>query len=267
MLKSAVLLSLGALSVLAAPSTPGVCQPLSSLSFKYPPVTLVPGYEAVVIQNGLTLPRGLRFDAKDNMLVIDRGMGIVSLTNRNDATCKGWEKRLVVPNTVLNHAIEFGPGPKQGGIQYQYLYASSQENLFRWLYNPSDIAVVGSPVTLVWNATNVGPIGPDHVVRTILLQKDRFGVPKYAIVSRGASGNWDWLAADPRTGTAQIRRFRLDKVPNGGWAWQQGEILGWGLRNGVGIAFSKDGKSVWEVDNGPDNSIWNGVDVHEQNPG
>ncbi|KAG9096403.1 hypothetical protein FS749_008580 [Ceratobasidium sp. UAMH 11750] len=112
--------------------------------------------------------------------------------------------------------------------------------------------------------TNLNPIPPDHVTRSMLLQPPND--PKYIIVTRGATGNWDPSAADPKSGPAEIRRFKLTGVPPGGWSWQQGEIVGWGLRNGVGIAFSKDGKSLWEVENGPDNAHWQGVDVHNNNP-
>ncbi|KAG8738889.1 hypothetical protein FRC10_006406 [Ceratobasidium sp. 414] len=266
MLRSAAILSVGALTALAVPSSPGVCQPYASLSFQFPPVN-APEVSSHVIYNGLTLPRGLRFDAADNMLVIENGLGVTALTQRNDATCAGWEKRTVVSRTDLNHAVELGPGPKRGAVQNQYLYASSQERVFRWEYDPRNAVVLGDPVTLTWNMTNVNPIPPDHVTRTILLEPAVNGASQYMLVTRGASGNWDSSAADPRSGTAQIRRFGpLDNVPAGGWAWQQGKVLAYGLRNGVGIAFSKDGKSLWEVDNGSDNVFWRGVDVHQDNP-
>jgi glucose/arabinose dehydrogenase len=69
-------------------------------------------------------------------------------------------------------------------------------------------------------------------------------------------------------GSAQVRRFALDKIPPGkGYAWQQGEVLGWGNRNAVGIALSKDGKDIWDAENSSDQVHWRGVDVHEDNPG
>ncbi|KAG8731747.1 hypothetical protein FRC10_001460, partial [Ceratobasidium sp. 414] len=40
-----------------------------------------------------------------------------------------------------------------------------------------------------------------------------------------------------------------------------------GNRNGVGIALSKDGNDIWEVENSSDNLQWRGVDVHQDNPG
>ncbi|KAG8710425.1 hypothetical protein FRC09_000142 [Ceratobasidium sp. 395] len=265
MLKSVALLSLGALSCLAVPSSPGVCQQYATLSFKYPP-KVASGLSCHVIASNLTMPRGQGFDNDGNLLVIERGVGLTSFTLRDDATCKGWERRVVISNLDLNHAVELGPGPRRGGVQYQYLYASSQENVFRWEYDPSRIAIVGNPVTLTYSMTNINPIPPDHVVRTILVYKDKLG-RQQMIVTRGATGNWDASAANPESGPAQIRRFDLTATPPArGWSWQQGEILGWGLRNGVGVTMAKDGNSLWEVDNGPDNAFWKGIDVHNDNP-
>ncbi|KAG9120733.1 hypothetical protein FRC07_003649 [Ceratobasidium sp. 392] len=159
-------------------------------TFKYPPKNS-PGISSHVVYSNLTLPRGIRFDDKDNLVAIERGIGVTSLTSRNDAACRGWERRVVVNNVDLNHAVEFGPGPKRGRVQ-----------------------------------------------NTI-----------------------------PQAGPAQIRRFNpSETVPAGGRLWQQGKFLGWGIRNGVGIRISKDGNSVWEVDNGPDNAFCWGVDVHNDDP-
>ncbi|KAG8738888.1 hypothetical protein FRC10_006405 [Ceratobasidium sp. 414] len=256
MFKSAALLTISALSALAIPSSPGACQRYASLSFKFPPVT-APEVTAHVIYNNLTSPRDIHFDDSGNLLVIERPLGVTALTPRFDATCPGWERRIVLTQADLNHGIQVGPGPKRGRDRNQYLYASSQESVFRWEYDPRNAVVVGNRVTITYNMTNLNPIPPDHVTRSMLLQPPND--PKYVIVTRGAT-------ADPKSGPAEIRRFKLDGVPPSGWSWQQGEILGWGLRNGVGIAFSKDGKSVWEVENGPDNAHWQGVDVHNNNP-
>ncbi|KAG9093336.1 hypothetical protein FRC07_011485 [Ceratobasidium sp. 392] len=254
--------TLWAAAALAAPPSPGVCQPLSSISFKYPPTT-VSGTKAYVIYNNLKEPRGMRMDGEQNLLVVERNVGVSALTYRNDTTCVGWEKRVVIENTNLEHGIEIGPGKGNS----QYLYASSMENVFRWEYNPKTATVIGSPVTLVFNMSNVGAIPPDHVTRTLLLESPVGGVSKSLIVSRGSAGNVDPAAADVNTGTAQIRRFSLTNVPAGtGWQWQRGDILGWGNRNGVGIAFSKDESNIWEIENSSDEVQWRGVDVHQDNP-
>ncbi|KAG9086431.1 hypothetical protein FS749_003655 [Ceratobasidium sp. UAMH 11750] len=259
----AAMMTLWATAALAAPPpSPGVCQSLASLSFTYPPTTIA-GVSARVIYKNLTGPRGMRFDANQNLLVVERNKQISALTFRNDSTCVGWEKRIVVQNTAIQHGIEIGPGKGTN----QYLYASSAENVFRWEYNPATATVIGSPLTIVWNMTNVGAPSGDHITRTLLLEPPVGGVSKSLIVSRGSAGNADDAAADVAAGTAQIRQFPLDGIPaSKGWAWHQGKVLGWGNRNAVGIALSKDGSDIWEVENSSDNLQWRGVDVHQDNP-
>ncbi|CAE6455272.1 unnamed protein product [Rhizoctonia solani] len=252
----ALTLALGLVS--AAPTSPGECKPLSSLSFAHRP-NVTSGLSTRVIFNGLTRPRGLRLDSLSNLLVIDRGVGVVALSYRNDSTCVGWEKRTVVENRNLNHGIEIGPS----GGNNQYLYASTSESVFRWEYDPSSVAVVGNPVTIASNMSN-----SDHTTRTLILQPQSGNTSQYIIVTRGSESNLDEGAAEISSGRSQIRRFALNSsLPSGaGWAWEQGELLGWGLRNAVGIALSPDGEDLWEVENSSDNVFWRGVDVHQENP-
>ncbi|KAH7345491.1 hypothetical protein B0J17DRAFT_713066 [Rhizoctonia solani] len=242
----------------AAPTSPGECKSLSSLAFAHQP-DVASGLSSRVIFNGLTRPRGLRLDSLSNLLVIDRGIGVVALSYRNDSTCAGWEKRTVVSNKDLNHGIEIGPS----GGNNQYLYASSSDNVFRWEYDPSSVAVVGDPVTIASNMSN-----SDHTTRTLILQPQSGNTSQYIIVTRGSESNLDEGAAQLSSGRSQIRRFALNSsLPSGtGWGWNQGELLGWGLRNAVGIALSPDGDDLWEVENSSDNVFWRGVDVHKENP-
>ncbi|QRV75728.1 L-sorbosone dehydrogenase [Ceratobasidium sp. AG-Ba] len=243
---------------LAAPTTPGECKALSSLSFAHQP-NLTSGLSTRVVYNGLTKPRSIAFDSLENLLVIDRGVGVVALSYRNDSACNGWERRVIVNNTELNHGIEIGPS---GGAN-QYLYASSSDRLFRWEYDPGTVAVVGNPTTIVSNMSNA-----DHTTRTLVLQPKTGNVSQYIIITRGSESNQDEEAANLSSGRSQIRRFPLNTtVPSGnGWDWNQGELLGWGLRNAVGIALSKDGNDLWEVENSSDNVMWQNVDVHQDNP-
>ncbi|CAE6437204.1 unnamed protein product [Rhizoctonia solani] len=250
----------GALSAFAVPSTPGECKPLSSLSFTYPP-TIVDGLEAHVIFNNLTDPRGIRFDGQDNLLVMERLIGITALTQRNDSTCVGWEKRTVVSQADLEHGIEIGPIP--GEPDKQYLYGSSQESVFRWEYDPNNASIIGDHTVITYNMSNTG-----HITRTLLLQPGANGQSEYLIVSRGSASNFDETATNINAGPAQIRRFSLadENRPAQGYSWGQGTVLAWGVRNGVGMALSKDGNDLWEIENSSDNIAWRGVDVHVDNP-
>ncbi|KAG8695462.1 hypothetical protein FRC11_001460, partial [Ceratobasidium sp. 423] len=227
---SVVLLG-GALSTLALPATAGECKPLS---FAHPPA-IINGLKAHIIFNNSTEPRG------DNLLVVERLKGIVALTQRNDATCVGWEKRTVISQADLEHGIDIGP--ILGEKDKQYLYASCQESVFRWEYDPKNAAIIGNPSVIAYNMSN-----PDHVTRTLLLQPGANGQSEYLIVSRGSAGNFDETAADVNAGPAQIRRFSLTD------------------KNRPLRASAGDGKDLWEIENSSDNIVWRDVDVHVDNP-
>jgi glucose/arabinose dehydrogenase len=48
---------------------------------------------------------------------------------------------------------------------------------------------------------------------------------------------------------------------------KDGEILGWGLRNSVGVAEHPVDTGIWTVENSADDIKLHGVDIHEENPG
>ena len=52
----------------------------SSISPSYSPPVVAKGYSARIVVNGLTKPRGLLFDSKGNLLVVEQGKGITALT-------------------------------------------------------------------------------------------------------------------------------------------------------------------------------------------
>ena len=171
-------LAVGASSALAVPSSAGVCQPASNLTFTHQP-TVASGLSARVVYKNLKEPRGLRFDSDGNLLVIERNIGITALTYRNDSACVGWEKRVVLAQSDLEHGLYLGPGSQNN----QFLYASSQESVFRWLYDPKAAAVVGDPVTLVWNMTNFEPELPG------ILPSQPFAKNTYGLTCRSRDSN------------------------------------------------------------------------------
>lgn len=106
-----------------------------------------------------------------------------------------------------------------------------------------------------------------HNTRTLLVSK-RY--PNLLMASVGSDGNIDLPSFHPASGRAQIRVFDLDTLPNDGVTYTQGRVLGYGLRNDVGMA--EDGAGiVHSVENSMDNAYRtiNGVrtDVHNDNPG
>ncbi|KAG8680742.1 hypothetical protein FRC11_002063, partial [Ceratobasidium sp. 423] len=207
-------------------------------------------------------PRGVRFDGQDNLLVVERLKGIVALTQRNDGTCVGWEKRTVISQADLEHGIEIGPIP--GKKDEKYLYASSQESVFRWEYDPESRHCRKSYLDLTHF--------PDHVTRTLLLQSGANGQSEYLNVSHGSAGNFDETAVNcyqPMEMLALLKSVvspSPTKTAHSGLQPGQGAVLAWGVRNSVGIALSKDGKDLWGIENSSDDIVWRDVDVHVDNP-
>lgn len=101
----------------------------------------------------------------------------------------------------------------------------------------------------------------DHTTRTILYPRTVTG---QLVVSRGSGGNLDLTAADPLNGISQIKSFNLTNVPAGGYNYaKDGKILGYGLRNDVGIVEHPKTGGIWAVENSFDQIERDGVDIHE----
>jgi glucose/arabinose dehydrogenase len=75
--------------------------------------------------------------------------------------------------------------------------------------------------------------------------------------------------ADPNTppaARALIRRYNLASIPSGGYAAAAGDLFAAGLRNEVGLTIDGNGR-MWGVENGRDNLVVDGEDIHYDNPG
>lgn len=93
--------------------------------------------------------------------------------------------------------------------------------------------------------------------------------PNTLLVSRGSDGNIDPLARDITSGHSHIRAFDISALP-GGAAHDYnsgGRLIGWGLRNSVGIAEDPATGAVYSVENSADQIRRNGQDIHQDNPG
>ena len=105
----------------------------------------------------------------------------------------------------------------------------------------------------------------DHTTRTILYPRT---INDTLVISRGSGGNLDLGAAYEVSGISQVKAFSLSGVPDGGYDFATaGIVLGWGLRNDVGIVEHPTTGGIWAVENSFDQLERNGVDVHENNPG
>jgi glucose/arabinose dehydrogenase len=105
-----------------------------------------------------------------------------------------------------------------------------------------------------------------HSTRTILFSKKN---PGMLLVSRGSGENEDAAALERSTGISQIRVFNITALGDDGspYNYTRGDLLGWGLRNSVGIGEHPDTGGIWSVENSVDNLSRRGRDIHADNPG
>ena len=71
-----------------------------------------------------------------------------------------------------------------------------------------------------------------HVTRTVMASKKS---PDTLVVSVGSNGNIDASTSQITYGRSQLRTFSISKTSQASVAYTAGEVLGWGLRNSVGV--------------------------------
>ena len=104
-----------------------------------------------------------------------------------------------------------------------------------------------------------------HTTRTLLLPEKTKGT---LLVSRGSSSNVDFEAVRMSSGHCQLKAFGIDDVGDTAHDFNEdGVLLGWGLRNSVGVAEHPDTGGIYSVENSVDEIMREGQDVHEDNPG
>lgn len=94
--------------------------------------------------------------------------------------------------------------------------------------------------------------------------------PGILVVSRGSDGNIDIKTADMNSGRSQIKAFELNNLTANSNPYNytsQGRLLGWGLRNSVGVAEEPTEGGIYSVENSVDQIERDGVDIHQDNPG
>lgn len=229
----------------------------STLRPQYSNPVVAGGWSFRLVANGFTRPRGIVFDQSGALLVVDSRVGVVRLTLTDDGgTCLSVKNKTIVINAPeLNHGIAFsGDG--------RILYASTADKVYSWTYDFGTGTVSNSNRTLVTGMAN-----SDHTTRTLLMSQR---VPGMLIVSRGSASNIDSDAADILSGHSQLKAFDIgalrDDLPPYDFT-TQGSLLGWGLRNSVGVAEHPITGGIWSVENSVDQLERNGQDIHQNNPG
>ncbi|VUC28846.1 unnamed protein product [Clonostachys rosea] len=226
------------------------------LTFDYPTPVVADDWSFRLVANGFTRPRGLIFDKDGGLLVVDSGVGLIHLTLKDDGgTCLSVsEKRTLIGNRNLNHGVALSADGSA-------IYVSTSDQVLSWGYNSTSVQVTGTSRTLVKGMDSSG-----HTTRTLLVSQKQ---PGLLLVSRGSDGNVDMGTLEIDSGRSQIRSFNLSLVGqnNDGINYTDGNVVGWGLRNSVGVAEHPSTGGIWSVENSVDQLQRQGEDIHNDNPG
>ncbi|ATY59363.1 Soluble quino glucose sorbosone dehydrogenase [Cordyceps militaris] len=207
-----------------------------------------------VLTNDIRRPRGLVQDSLGNILVVE-GKGVRRL-ELNDAEgmdlCIKNSTQLIVEET-LNHGIALTADGKT-------LFASSSTDVYAYTYD-AKTGVAGPARNVITGMNQTG-----HVSRTLYIPPAN---PDLLLVSRGSNDNVDADTADIESGRSQLRVFRIADLVGGKQAvtYTDGDVLGWGLRNSVGMGQDPTTGNIWSVENSIDNLHRFGADIHNSNPG
>ncbi|KAG6916267.1 hypothetical protein DXG01_007611 [Tephrocybe rancida] len=197
-------------------------QPLGA-SFKFPVATFQ-GFSAHVAFSNLTAPRGIVFDANQNLLVVERGFGVTAFTQVTSPAA-GWNRTVVIESQDFTQGIQ---------IDGRNLYISTGTAV--WVYQ-YDIAT-----------KSVGTTPP-----FTLLETDSTGRTTAVLVATAPLEDPDPLARDPSTGRSTIRRYPVPAPSSSGYHFSDGQTVAYGIRNPTGFAFNPNGpggnKDLLVVDN------------------
>jgi glucose/arabinose dehydrogenase len=72
-------LALAAIPAVLAQSSSSSCS-AAALTASYPAPSVASGYSARLVANGLQSPRGIKFDTKGRLLVVEQDLGIQAIT-------------------------------------------------------------------------------------------------------------------------------------------------------------------------------------------
>lgn len=109
------------------------------------------------------------------------------------------------------------------------LFASSSTDVYAYDYD-AEKGTAGKAKNIITGMDQGG-----HATRTLLIPKHNSNL---LLVSRGSDGNIDQDTVEIGPAKSQIRVFKIDQLLQGDSPvkYSDGEVLGWGLRNSVGVA-------------------------------
>ncbi|TFK75515.1 hypothetical protein BDN72DRAFT_831768 [Pluteus cervinus] len=232
--------------------SPAPTGPVSCPNAPRPSYSVIPaaGFQVTPILGRLSTPRGIALDSRGNLLIIQRGLGLTG--HAIDANGCTTSSKTIITDTTLNHGID---------VYGTKLYASSADIAWSWDYDAATMTV-SNKKTLVTGMTNVG-----HNTRTLWVSRKNSNL---LVVSDGSNGNIDTASAQASTGRAIVKVFDVTTLPANGVNYASGgKVLGYGLRNDVGVTEDRAG-NIFTVENSMDDGFRtvNGTrrDVHNDNP-
>lgn len=104
-----------------------------------------------------------------------------------------------------------------------------------------------------------------HVSRTLLVSRK---APGMLLVSRGSQSNLDYATLNVSTGVSTIKAFNVTNITESSYSFaEDGLLLGWGLRNSVGVGEEPVTGAIYSVENSVDDFNRSGENIHQNNPG
>lgn len=127
---------------------------------------------------------------------------------------------------------------------------------YAWAYDSSSRRVSNR------RALVAGMASGGHVTRTLLTPTRHLDL---LLISYGTNANLDMGTADVGSGRSMVKVFNVSAIATGAPAnyTADGVVLGWGLRNSVGLAAHPANGGIWSVENSLDQLSRLGVDLHK----
>ena len=114
-------------------------------------MTVAPGLSASVVFSNLTNPQCIAVDSNQNILVVERGLGVTVFSSVTSPSV-GWERTIVVQNENLTQGIQVDDGK---------LYVSTAGEVILYRYDVNTKTVSNDPPVVV--VSGLPPDGGTHI--------------------------------------------------------------------------------------------------------
>jgi glucose/arabinose dehydrogenase len=211
------------------------------------------GYRYSVLATGLRNPRHIAVDSAGNLLVTEggtQGVRRLVLQDQGDIVCVQSNTQIVSGSS--NHGIALSADGKT-------LFTSNLASVTAYSYDATT-GQVGQGKQIVTGMSFQGT----HPTRAIATSK---WSPDTILVARGSQSNIDTSTTDQASARSMIKSFSISQGTQSAHNYNTGgEVIGWGLRNIVGMTEDANFGGFWSVENQMDDVRINGRDIHNDNP-